>query len=272
MDITPQLPCGHEYCKSCMAQLREKRVAQTCPLCRKALPPGPDKLYDLGWRIYMKIRVVVDSDWKAVSWEHISLSPAQQEGMDQARALMLEAAAQGQVAAQTVCGFMYLFARGVAKDERLAFVYYEKAAGQGNTTAMASIGSLYCNGMGVPQDYKRGFELFQQSRALGNTDPVLQLNLGICYKHGIGVAKDYLEARRLCTMASAQGYAPGTKHLTLLDESIRTECPLLGKRVVITSTSREDLNGRTEVATSFDHDRHRYVVKLRTPRGYMPKD
>ena len=25
MDITPQLPCGHEYCNSCMAQLREKR-------------------------------------------------------------------------------------------------------------------------------------------------------------------------------------------------------------------------------------------------------
>ena len=41
---TMQLPCGHEYCKSCMAQLREKRVAQTCPLCRKPLPPGPDKL------------------------------------------------------------------------------------------------------------------------------------------------------------------------------------------------------------------------------------
>ena len=47
-----------------------------------------------------------------------------------------------------------------------------------------------------------------------------------------------------------------------LDEKIRTECPLLGKRVSITGTSREDLNGRTGVATSFDHAGGRYVVEL----------
>ena len=56
----PQLPCGHKYCKACMVQLREKRVAQTCPLCRKPLPPGPDKLFDLGYRIYAKTMAVVD--------------------------------------------------------------------------------------------------------------------------------------------------------------------------------------------------------------------
>ena len=62
MNITPQLPCGHEYCKSCMVQLREQRVAQACPLCRKPLPPGPDKLIDLGWRIYVKIQAEVNAD------------------------------------------------------------------------------------------------------------------------------------------------------------------------------------------------------------------
>ena len=50
--------------------------------------------------------------------------------------------------------------------------------------------------------------------------------------------------------------------MTLLDQKIRAECPLLGKRVVITGTSREDLNGRAGVATSFDHARDRYVVEL----------
>ena len=74
---TMQLPCGHEYCKSCMAQLREKRVAQTCPLCRKPLPPGPDKLHDLGYRIYAKIAAVVEPNGNPASWEHVSLSPAQ---------------------------------------------------------------------------------------------------------------------------------------------------------------------------------------------------
>ena len=47
-----------------------------------------------------------------------------------------------------------------------------------------------------------------------------------------------------------------------LEEKIRAECPFLGKQVVITGTSREDLNGRTGTAPSFDHARGRYVVEL----------
>ena len=91
---------------------------------------------------------------------------------------------------------------------------------------------------------------------------VLPQNLGICYKCGHGVAKDYLEARQLYSLASAQGHAQATDKLNLLDEKIRTECPLLGKRVVITGTSRGNLNGRAGNATSFDHERARYVVEL----------
>ena len=63
-------------------------------------------------------------------------------------------------------------------------------------------------------------------------------------------------------MASAQGFADATKELTGVDQKIRSECPLLGQRVVITGTSRQDLNGRAGVATSFDHARGRYVVEL----------
>ena len=48
----------------------------------------------------------------------------------------------------------------------------------------------------------------------------------------------------------------------MINEKIRTECPLLGKQVVITGTSREDLNGKAGVATSFDHARGRYTVAL----------
>ena len=179
-----------------MAQLREKRVAQTCPLCRKPLPPGPDKLHDLGFRIYAKIKYVVEPNVSAF-WEHISLAPAQQYGMDQSRALLLEAAAQGHMDAQTVCGDMYWFGQGVVQDHHLAFVYhekaaqqghmvcqyntgvnyefgngceqsheravewYEKAAGQGVGPAMAALGSLYHNGQGVLQNYERAFELWQ---------------------------------------------------------------------------------------------------------------
>ena len=100
----------------------------------RPLPPGPDKLFDLGWRIYVKIVAVVEPNWGpgrfSASWETISLSPAQQRGMDQSRSLLLEAAAQGHMNAQALCGNIYDFAQGVAEDDRLAFVYYEMAARQ----------------------------------------------------------------------------------------------------------------------------------------------
>ena len=73
-------------------------------------------------------------------------------------------------------------------------------------------------------------------------------------------------------MASSQGLADATKYLKGLEEKIRTECPLLGKRVVITGTSREDLNGRAGVATSFDHARGRYVVELDSKEGEKEKE
>ena len=84
----------------------------------------------------------------------------------------------------------------------------------------------------------------------------------MCYEFGDGVTQDYQEARRLYAMASAQGFAKATESLARLDEKIGAECPLLGKRVKITGTSREDLNGQAGVATSFDHACGRYVVEL----------
>ena len=190
----------------------------------------------------------MDPDWKPVSWEHTTLSPAQQRGMDQSRALLLEAAAQGHMMAQVICGDVYCFGRGAAKDERLRFVYHEmaarqrhmvsqynmgvnyqngfgseqsferaaewfkKAAGQGYAHAMATLGGFYYEGQGVPRNYERAFELWQQSRALGNTNPILHFNLGQCHQLGLGVAKDYQEARRFYSLASARGLARAARH------------------------------------------------------------
>ena len=93
----------------------------------------------------------------------------------------------------------------------------------------------------------------------------------MCYEYGKGVTQDYQEARRLFALASAKGLPEATEQLNQLDQKIRTECPLLGKRVVITGTSREDLNGRAGVATSFDHARGRYVVELDSRKGEKEK-
>ena len=94
----------------------------------------------------------------------------------------------------------------------------------------------------------------------------------MCYEFGDGVTQDYQEARRLFSQASAHGYAPASQDLTRLEQKIRNECPLLGKQVVITGTSREDLNGRAGVATSFDHARGRYVVELDSREGANEKE
>ena len=88
------------------------------------------------------------------------------------------------------------------------------------------------------------------------------MNLGLCLENGLGATKSYAEARRLYERALARGHAQAAENLKRLEEKIHTECPLLGKRVSITGTSREDLNGRTGVATSFDHAGGRYVVEL----------
>ena len=77
---------------------------------------------------------------------------------------------------------------------------------------------------------------------------------------GGGVAKNYLESRRFYAMASAQGLAEATKALNLLEEKIRTECPLLGKVVRVAGTGRGDLDGWTGMARSFDEAKGRYVV------------
>ena len=100
-------------------------MAQTCPLCRKPLPPGLDKLYDLGYRMYEKVKGEIDRSRPGVAphepWP--ALSAEQQRVMDQALAMMREAAAQGHVKAHFWCGCLYHMGHGVAQDVRLAFMY-----------------------------------------------------------------------------------------------------------------------------------------------------
>ena len=236
-----QLPCGHEYCKSCVEELRQKGVDRSCPLCRKPLPPGPDKLFDLGYGMYMKIKGAIDRGRPGVDertpWP--ALSGEQQREMDEARAMLREAADQGHVLAQFYCGALYGTSRGVAKDDRLAFMYYEKAARQGESScqlntgifyrdgrgceqsyeraahwyekaaqqgyaaAINALGRLHSNGQHFPQNYERAVELYRKSAALG--DPLATHDLAACHMLGHGVPQNYQEALRLYTLASERG-------------------------------------------------------------------
>ncbi len=70
-----------------MVELRAKGVSETCPLCRSPLPPGPEKLFELGERVWVKLRKVArrpDKSWRP-------LSASQQGEMDGAIVMMQEA-------------------------------------------------------------------------------------------------------------------------------------------------------------------------------------
>ena len=80
------LPCGHSFCTGCVSELRAKGVSETCPLCRAPLPPGPEKLYELGLRVWQKIVRAVGSN---CAWPPLSAS--QQDEMDGAIVMLQEA-------------------------------------------------------------------------------------------------------------------------------------------------------------------------------------
>ena len=61
-----------------MEELRQKGVDKSCPLCRKPLTPGPEKLFEWGVGIYAKIKGAIDrsrpgvderAPWPALSTE-----------------------------------------------------------------------------------------------------------------------------------------------------------------------------------------------------------
>ena len=84
------LPCGHSFCMGCVSELREKGVSQACPLCRAPLPPGPQKLYELGARVRTRIlQAVGTAQQNGGTWPPLSAS--QQEEMDGAIVMFQEA-------------------------------------------------------------------------------------------------------------------------------------------------------------------------------------
>lgn len=84
------LPCGHAYCAACsLVELREKGVPQTCLQCQP-LGVGADGMFDLGFRVYTRIRVWITR--AKHSWS--SLSAKEQGEMDGVVNMLTAAAEQ----------------------------------------------------------------------------------------------------------------------------------------------------------------------------------
>ena len=119
--------------------------------------------------MYAKIKGAIDRSRPGVTditpWP--PLSTERQDEMDQAVAMLREAADQGYMEAQATCGSLYDFGWGVAKDDCLAFVYYEKAAQQGHALSQHNTGLCYNQGQGCEQNYERAAEWHEKAACQG---------------------------------------------------------------------------------------------------------
>lgn len=151
-----------------------------------------------------------------------------------------KSAEQGNVKAQRNLGRMYEEGIGVAQDYQKARKWYEKAAKGEDLDALFRLATLHYKGLGGSQNFKEALDLYKRAATLnpgaqymvaymyykgqgvsGNDnyvqaanwfkqnayfgDPRGMLMLGIFYKHGVGVQKDYRKAYAWFSLANKIG-------------------------------------------------------------------
>ena len=108
-------------------------------------------------------------------------------------------------------GAAFLTGRGVARDEKQAAYWYEKAANAGDPAAEEQIGYFYLVGIGVPRDPVRATHWYALAVAGGSISA--KVCLGVAYIWGIGVRKDVAFAADLFRQAAERGDGTGAAYL-----------------------------------------------------------
>ena len=166
-------------------------------------PPG--QLFDLGYGFYSKVKGAIDRSRPGVDqrtpWP--ALSTEQQGELDQAVAMLREAADQGYMKAQAICADLYSWGDGVAKDDRSALVYYEKAAQQGDAMSQYNAGLSYRDGLGCEKSNERAAEWFEKAALQEHADAMV--DLGVLYLQGQGVPQNVERGVELIKRAVLQG-------------------------------------------------------------------
>ena len=231
-----RLPCGHSFCTGCVSELRKKGVTETCPLCRAPLPPGPEKLFELGERVRLKLRAAVvrpDRSWAP-------LSASQQEEMDGAIVMLKEAMdqvsitrvrqaslhsrlhhdnpPQGHLLAALNSGFIYFWGQGVPIDYPRAMAAYKVGAEGGNAKCQWQVGVMYYEGLGVAVDYTQARAWIEKAAAQDHPDAIC--SLGVMYFNGWGVTPSYRRARELYKRAIELGHSKAVQDMQRLTQCI----------------------------------------------------
>ena len=85
-------------------------------------------------------------------------------------------AENGDIDAQYQLGVIYAKGDGVEKDDKLSFLWFEKAAKQGYSEAQYTLGLMYSSGKGVDQDNEIALKWFEKSAKQGHTDSLNIIN------------------------------------------------------------------------------------------------
>jgi len=117
----------------------------------------------------------------------------------------------GSIPREIELGAAYLSGRGVARDEKQAAYWYEKAANSGDPAAQEQIGYFYQAGIGVERDPARAARWLERAVAGGLISA--KVNLGVAYVWGLGVRKDPAFAAQLFREAAQKGSGMGACYL-----------------------------------------------------------
>ncbi len=98
----------------------------------------------------------------------------------------------GDFRSQYYIGYLYLNGYGIAKDNKKALNYLERAVDQEYDLAQSLMAFLYSEGKVVPKNKKKALNLYEQAAEQGNISALL--NLGIMYYTGDGVEKNTTKA------------------------------------------------------------------------------
>jgi uncharacterized protein len=120
-------------------------------------------------------------------------------------------APSGSISQEIELGAAYLAGHGVARDEKRAAYWYEKAANSGDPAAQEEIGFFYQAGIGVERDPTRAARWFERAVAGGLISA--KVNLGVAYIWGLGVRKDPAFAVQLFREAANKGSGMGACYL-----------------------------------------------------------
>ena len=111
-------------------------------------------------------------------------------------------------------GEAHLAGRGVEKDEKLAYEYFQQAASLGFAPAILALGELTASGIGHPRDDAESVRLFTVARQ--RNMPRASTRLSFMYMAGTGVPKNPVIARSLAEEAANQGDVSGMATLGVM--------------------------------------------------------